>query len=54
MGASRANAATQNLLELNHDVSGDYIDESIDNLLNNNPEFFNDFAVVVATDISQK
>lgn len=54
MGKSRAQVATQMLLELNSDVRGDYIDEGPDQILYNSPDFFNTFAVVVATALTEK
>lgn len=46
--------ATQLLLELNQDVHGDYVDEDIEQVLENNPDFLNNFSVVVATDLKEK
>ena len=46
--------ATQLLMELNPDVKGDYIEESCDQLLSNNPEFFFSFSVVIATGMAEK
>ncbi|GLV33977.1 beta-Amyloid precursor protein binding protein 1 [Carabus blaptoides fortunei] len=54
LGLSRAQVATQVLLELNPDVRGDYIDESPEQLLNHNPEFFNSFSLVIATSLPEK
>ncbi|XP_076766314.1 nedd8-activating enzyme E1 regulatory subunit APP-BP1 [Xylocopa sonorina] len=54
IGKSRAQVATQMLLELNSDVRGDYIDEEPEQILYNNPEFFNNFTVVVATSLAEK
>nr|CAD7442558.1 unnamed protein product [Timema bartmani] len=51
---SRAQAATQLLLELNPDVRGDYVDESIEQLLENSPDFFNNFTVVVGTSLTER
>lgn len=53
-GKSRAEVATQLLLELNSDVRGDYVDESVDQLLENNPDFFNNFTVVIATSLNER
>ncbi|XP_017879127.1 NEDD8-activating enzyme E1 regulatory subunit isoform X1 [Ceratina calcarata] len=53
-GKSRAQVATQMLLELNSDVRGDYIDEEPEQILSNNPDFFNNFTVVVATSLVEK
>ncbi|XP_043514722.1 NEDD8-activating enzyme E1 regulatory subunit [Frieseomelitta varia] len=54
VGKSRAQVATQMLLELNSDVRGDYIDEEPDQILYNSPDFFNSFTVVVATCLAEK
>ncbi|XP_024943494.1 NEDD8-activating enzyme E1 regulatory subunit isoform X2 [Cephus cinctus] len=51
---SRAQVATQMLLELNPDVRGDYVDEGPEQILSNSPDFFNNFAVVVATALPEK
>lgn len=54
IGQPRGEITTQLLLELNPDVRGDAIDESLDKLLTNNPDFFNNFSVIVATRLSEK
>lgn len=54
LGLSRAQVATQVLLELNPHVRGDYIDEAPEQLLNHNPEFFNSFSLVIATSLAEK
>ncbi|XP_034951344.1 NEDD8-activating enzyme E1 regulatory subunit isoform X2 [Chelonus insularis] len=54
VGKSRAQVATQMLLELNPDVRGDYIDEGPEQILYNSPEFFDNFSVVVATALTEK
>lgn len=54
VGKSRAQVATQMLLELNPDVTGDYIDEEPEQILSNSPDFFNNFTVVVATSLTEK
>ncbi|PSN45360.1 NEDD8-activating enzyme E1 regulatory subunit [Blattella germanica] len=53
-GKSRAEISTQLLLELNPDVRGDYVDENIDQLLENSPDFFNNFTVVIGTALSER
>lgn len=50
---SRAKAAMQLLQELNPDVRGDYVDESVEYLLENNPDFFRTFSVVIASSIKE-
>lgn len=54
IGQSRAQAATEFLLELNEDVDGDFIEESVDVLLDNNPEFFNNFSLVIVTQLPER
>ncbi|EGI68549.1 NEDD8-activating enzyme E1 regulatory subunit [Acromyrmex echinatior] len=54
VGKSRAQVATQMLLEMNPDVTGDYIDEEPEQILSNSPDFFNSFTVVVATALTEK
>ncbi|XP_072745070.1 NEDD8-activating enzyme E1 regulatory subunit [Anoplolepis gracilipes] len=54
VGKSRAQIATEMLLELNPDVTGDYIDEEPEQILSNSPDFFNSFTVVVATALTEK
>lgn len=51
---SRAQVATQNLLELNPDVRGDYIDESVDHIMAHSQDFFDTFSVVIATCLPEK
>ena len=53
-GKSQAQVATQLLLELNPDVRGDYVDENLGQLLENNPDFFNNFTVVIATAMTER
>ena len=53
-GKSRAQVTTQLLLELNPDVRGDYIDEGPEQILNNSPDFFNNFTVVIACAMPEK
>jgi len=54
IGKPRAHVATQLLMELNLDVKGDYIEETCDQLLSNNPEFFCSFSVIIATGLNEK
>ncbi|EEB19276.1 NEDD8-activating enzyme E1 regulatory subunit, putative [Pediculus humanus corporis] len=53
-GKSRAEVTNQLLVELNPDVHGDYIDEDIEQVLENNPEFLNNFSIIVATELKEK
>lgn len=43
LGQSRAKCCTQFLQELNPDVNGECIDENVDTIIANNPEFFKNF-----------
>ncbi|KAL1117290.1 hypothetical protein AAG570_004616 [Ranatra chinensis] len=54
VGKPRAQIATQLLLELNPDVKGDYVDECPEQLLENNPNFFTHFTVVIAIALSER
>ena len=42
------------LSELNPEVSGDCVDESVEQVLNNRPDFLTNFDLVIATEISEK
>uniref|UniRef100_A0A1B6BZM3 NEDD8-activating enzyme E1 regulatory subunit n=1 Tax=Clastoptera arizonana TaxID=38151 RepID=A0A1B6BZM3_9HEMI len=54
IGKSRAEIATQLLLELNPDVHGDYVFENPLQLFQNNPHFFNNFTLVIATNLPER
>lgn len=54
LGQSRAKHCTQFLQELNPDVNGEYIDENVDTIIANNPEFFKNFSVVVSCGLNEK
>ncbi|CAG9856925.1 unnamed protein product [Phyllotreta striolata] len=54
IGLSRAQVATQCLLEHNPDVRGDYIDESPEHVMSHTQDFFNKFTVVIATSLPEK
>ncbi|OWK16475.1 NAE1 [Cervus elaphus hippelaphus] len=53
IGKNRAQAAMEFLQELNNDVSGSFVEESPENLLDNDPSFFCRFTVVVTTQLSE-
>ncbi|XP_020794539.1 NEDD8-activating enzyme E1 regulatory subunit [Boleophthalmus pectinirostris] len=53
IGKNRAHAATELLQELNSDVSGNFVEESPENLLENNPEFFHRFTVVIGVQLPE-
>ncbi|XP_071089185.1 NEDD8-activating enzyme E1 regulatory subunit-like [Haliotis cracherodii] len=54
LGRSLAKVATEFLAELNDDVSGDFLEESAENLLQSNPDFFTTFSIVIATNLSER
>lgn len=54
VGKSRAAVALRLLLELNPDVHGDSVDEDVEQVLLNNPDFFNNFHVVIGTALSER
>lgn len=54
IGKSRAKEATENLLELNPDVRGEYIEETVEYILQAEPNFFQRFTVVIVTVIEEK
>ena len=51
VGGRRAAIATKLLLELNPDVRGDSIDESLENLLDSNSNLFKSFTLVIVTGV---
>lgn len=53
IGQSKAKCSMQSLQEMNPDVSSDYLDESVETILSNNPEFFNSFKVVIASSLKE-
>uniref|UniRef100_A0A8C8JAM2 NEDD8-activating enzyme E1 regulatory subunit n=1 Tax=Oncorhynchus tshawytscha TaxID=74940 RepID=A0A8C8JAM2_ONCTS len=50
---NRAQAATELLQELNTDVSGNFVEESPDKLLDNDPEFFHRFTLVIGVQLPE-
>jgi NEDD8-activating enzyme E1 regulatory subunit len=54
LGQSRAKHSTQYLQELNPDVNGEFIDENVEIIIANNPEFFKNFSVVVSCGLGEK
>ncbi|GFS05946.1 NEDD8-activating enzyme E1 regulatory subunit [Elysia marginata] len=54
IGKSRAQVATELLSELNEDVSGDFLEENVDDLLQKNPAFFTSFTTVIATQLPER
>ncbi|XP_066509924.1 NEDD8-activating enzyme E1 regulatory subunit-like [Hoplias malabaricus] len=53
IGKNRAQAATEFLQELNSDVSGNFVEESPEKLLENDPEFFHRFALVIGVQLPE-
>ncbi|XP_025914819.1 NEDD8-activating enzyme E1 regulatory subunit isoform X1 [Apteryx rowi] len=53
IGQNRAQSATELLQELNNDVSGNFVEESPEKLLDNDPSFFSHFNLVVATQLPE-
>ncbi|GFR05999.1 NEDD8-activating enzyme E1 regulatory subunit [Trichonephila clavata] len=53
IGKSRAKVATEHLLELNPDVRGEFVDESLECILQAEPNFFSKFTVVIATNLEE-
>uniref|UniRef100_A0A8C3QHM2 NEDD8-activating enzyme E1 regulatory subunit n=1 Tax=Cyanoderma ruficeps TaxID=181631 RepID=A0A8C3QHM2_9PASS len=53
IGQNRAQSAMELLQELNSDVSGSFVEESPEKLLDNDPSFFNRFNLVVATQLPE-
>ncbi|XP_063951319.1 NEDD8-activating enzyme E1 regulatory subunit-like [Lytechinus pictus] len=54
IGQSRAQVASELLQELNSDVRGDFVEESVEQLLESNPSFFDNFNAVIATALPER
>ncbi|KJE88986.1 ThiF family protein [Capsaspora owczarzaki ATCC 30864] len=54
IGQSRARVVTELLQELNTDVSGNFVEEPLQSLLDNDVEFFRPFTLMIATQLSSK
>ncbi|XP_068148334.1 nedd8-activating enzyme E1 regulatory subunit [Drosophila tropicalis] len=54
IGKSKALACMQLLQELNPDVNGDYVDESVDYILANRSNFFDNFDLVIASNLNEQ
>lgn len=54
VGASRALVTTELLLEMNSDVRGDFIEETIENVLDDNPSILTKFSIVIATGLNNE
>ncbi|XP_062997186.1 NEDD8-activating enzyme E1 regulatory subunit isoform X2 [Elgaria multicarinata webbii] len=53
IGQNRAQCTTELLQELNNDVSGNFVEENPDKLLDNDPSFFCRFNVVIASQLPE-
>ncbi|XP_015279753.1 PREDICTED: NEDD8-activating enzyme E1 regulatory subunit [Gekko japonicus] len=53
IGQNRAQCTTELLQELNSDVSGNFVEENPDTLLDNDPSFFCRFNIVIATQLPE-
>ena len=51
VGSSRAQVVTELLKELNESVQGSYVEDTPAGLIENNPQFFNNFDLVIATQV---
>ncbi|KNC70514.1 hypothetical protein SARC_16955 [Sphaeroforma arctica JP610] len=54
IGKSRGSIVTEMLMELNTDVTGDFITEDLVTLIHNKPEIFETFTLVIATSLTLK
>ncbi|XP_071957729.1 NEDD8-activating enzyme E1 regulatory subunit-like [Antedon mediterranea] len=54
IGKSRAQVATELLLELNNDVTGNAVEESPEQILENNPEYLKSFTIVIVTSLVER
>lgn len=53
IGKNRCDAVTKWLLELNPDVRGEAVNENPAHLIDNNPEFFKKFDLIISNDLSE-
>jgi len=54
IGQPRGEVATRLLLEMNHEVRGESRQESVEQVLDGDPDFFTNFSLVVACGLSEK
>ncbi|XP_064091598.1 NEDD8-activating enzyme E1 regulatory subunit-like [Macrobrachium nipponense] len=54
VGRPRGEVALQLLLELNPDVRGTFVDQPLQEILDNQPDFFSPFSVVIATCLPER
>jgi amyloid beta precursor protein binding protein 1 len=52
LGQSRAKCVTALVQELNETVAGSYVEESPETVISSNPKFFEDFTLIIATQVS--
>ncbi|CDW84911.1 nedd8-activating enzyme e1 regulatory subunit [Stylonychia lemnae] len=52
IGQSKAHVMTQNLLELNPDVSGDHIQHDVDNFVSTQADLIKNYNLVIATEVN--
>ena len=53
MGRSRAQVVTDLLKEMNDSVSGSYVEDAPEDLLENHPQFLDNFDLVIATQVRE-
>jgi len=54
IGQSRAKVVTENLLELNPDVKGDYIHQDIHEFVSKESDLMKSYQLIIATDVDNK
>lgn len=54
IGRPRGEVALHLLLELNPDVRGTFVDQAVDEILDNQPDFFSPFTCVIATCLPER
>jgi len=54
IGGSRGEVAMRLLLEMNHEVRGDCVQETLETVLENNPTFFSSFSLVISCGLPEK
>ena len=52
LGKGKASTIAARLQELNSSVAGSFVDESPTDVIYNNPDFFKEFTIVIATQLS--
>ena len=54
IGENRGMVATRLLVEMNHEVRGDAVEDSPEDILRNKPDFFKGFSLVIAADVGER